>query len=527
MNLSTAPVKAAVKPGEAVHTRLRNPWLTIARVAWAALVTLALGLFVAGIPLFYFGEPFELVASRHASLLGLSTGFWLGFYLTRYIVTGLLFSSVAVLIFWHKSDDWMAMLISVLLVTYATWIYRATDMLASDPLWGYAVTLLDVAFGVLLLIFLYLFPNGQFVPRWTGVLAVVWGAWYVLEELFPTSSLAFGYTWPGTLSLLFTVGWVCTGIFSQVYRYARVSSPVERQQTKWVVLGLTAAFLGSVITEVSSLLVSPGYAGVLNSVIGSTMTHVLRLLLPLSIGIAILRYRLWDIDVVINRTLIYGTLTTLLAAAFAASAALIGQVSEIGFGEESKTLAVVVSAILVVTVFEPLRKAVDKGINKRFFPENVEIAREFVEFEPDVRSALSTTELLQTVVHRMCDLMSSRYGAILLDDGQGLFRAVEACNLEASSVPPQPLPEKMHNRWGHARTVRQGEEDLFAVLAPLHVPRVKRDQVIGILGLGPRERERGFSQDDASGLTAFGEKAGCAIYACQLHARSHEPPGVQ
>jgi hypothetical protein len=127
----------------------------------------------------------------------------------------------------------------------------------------------------------------------------------------------------------------------------------------------------------------------------------------------------------------------------------------------------------------------------------------------------------------MCDLMSSQYGAILLDDGKGVFRAVETCNLEASSVPPQPLPEKMHNRWGHVRTVRQSEADLFAVLAPLHVPRVKRDQVIGILGLGPRETERGFSQDDISGLTDFGEKAGRAIYACQLHAQNHEPPGVQ
>ena len=273
MNLPTVSVEAAVKLDEAVHTRLRNPWLTMARVAWAALVTLALGLFIGGIPLFYFGEPFELVASRHVSLLGLSTGFWLTFYLTRYIVTILLFSAVAILIFRYKSDDWMAMLISVLLVTYPVWTYRATDMLAGDPVWGYAVTLLDVVFGVLLLIFLYLFPNGQFVPRWTGLLAVVWGAWYVLEELFPTSPLAFGYTWPGTLSLLFTVGWVCTGIFAQIYRYARVSSPVERQQTKWVVFGLTAAFLGTVISEVVSILVSPGYAGVLNSAIGSTITH--------------------------------------------------------------------------------------------------------------------------------------------------------------------------------------------------------------------------------------------------------------
>jgi hypothetical protein len=416
----------------------------------------------------------------------------------------------------------MAMLISVLLVTYAIWTYRATDMLASDPVWGYAVSLLDVIFGILSLVCLYLFPNGKFVPRWTGVLAVVWGVWYVIGEFFPTSPLAFSYTWPGTLSLLFSVGWICTGIFSQIYRYGRVSSPVERQQTKWVVFGVTAAFLGWVGSEVLAMLISPGYAGVLNSAIGSTITQMLRLLLPLSIGIAILRHRLWDIDVVINRTLIYGTLTTLLAAVFAASVALIGQIGESGFGEDSKAVAVVVSAVLVVTVFEPLRKAVDKWINERLFPENVEIARDFVEFEPDVRSALSTTELLQTVVHRMCDLMSSQYGAILLDDGKGAFRAVETCNLETSSVPSLPLPEKMHNRWGDVRAVRQSEEDLFAVLAPLHIPRVKKDQVIGILGLGPREGERGFSHDDMAGLTDFGEKAGRAIYACQLHARNHE-----
>jgi hypothetical protein len=257
MNLPADPVRVPMKPSNETDTRLGNPWLTVARVTWVVLVALALGLVIAGIPLFYSGEPFRIVALVHEQFLGISTDFWLIFYVTRYIFIELVFFATAVLIFRHKSDDWMAMLVSVTLVTHGLGLFRATGMLADDPVWGFGTALVELLGDCLPFFFLYLFPDGRFVPRWTWLLAIVYSAWFVVDELFPASPLAFSHTWPESIYLPFVIGWVGSGIFSQVYRYVRVSGPLERQQVKWVVFGMVGAFLGWAVSEVLDSVVTP------------------------------------------------------------------------------------------------------------------------------------------------------------------------------------------------------------------------------------------------------------------------------
>ena len=101
-------------------------------------------------------------------------------------------------------------------------------------------------------------------------------------------------------------------IFSQIYRYRRVSTPVQRQQTKWIVLGVTAALVVVigilVIQAFVPYSVAPNLGG---DILFLTIWPIALLLIPLSIGFSILRYRLYDIDLLINRTLVYGTLTGL------------------------------------------------------------------------------------------------------------------------------------------------------------------------------------------------------------------------
>jgi hypothetical protein len=110
---------------------------------------------------------------------------------------------------------------------------------------------------------------------------------------------------------------VATLALVQLYRYRRISSPLERQQTKWVVFGLAvpcAVLVGGygllIIPVLADTSASTGasYQLAVGAFLGCTL-----LLIPLSFGFAMLRYRLWDIDILIRRTLVYGTLTIILA----------------------------------------------------------------------------------------------------------------------------------------------------------------------------------------------------------------------
>src|SRR5205085_3048656 len=106
-------------------------------------------------------------------------------------------------------------------------------------------------------------------------------------------------------------------IVVQPYRYRRVSSPLQRQQTKWAVYGATAGILVFLAWYVPPLAFPPlSQTGSFYSVFFNPVFTFLTLVFPICIGFAILRYRLWDIDILINRTLVYGTLTATLALVY-------------------------------------------------------------------------------------------------------------------------------------------------------------------------------------------------------------------
>jgi len=164
------------------------------------------------------------------------------------------------------------------------------------------------------------------------------------------------------LSLLGTL------VFAQIYRYVRVSGPVERLQSKWVIFGLTVAITVFVGTVLVSLIFpefrQPGIQGALYKLVSGTIINLSFLFVPLSIGVAVLRYRLWDIDVIINRALVYGSLTTVLAAVFAITdTLLLPLLVRSILGEDDPSLNAVIAALIIAVIFEPLRRRIKAGVN--------------------------------------------------------------------------------------------------------------------------------------------------------------------
>ena len=156
---------------------------------------------------------------------------------------------------------------------------------------------------------------------------------------------------------------------AQIYRYARVSGPVERQQTKWVVFGVAVAVVGTlatVFTVEAAVDLPPREVG--PRMLSMLLMDASGLMIPLSIGVAMLRSRLFDIDVVINRTLVYGSLTLMLALFyFGGVTATQALFSTLTGQQRLPQLAVVVSTLAIAALFNPLRRRVQAFIDRRFY----------------------------------------------------------------------------------------------------------------------------------------------------------------
>lgn len=388
-------------------TRLQGRWLAVARLAWIVITLFALALFFASVPPRYneFSHPDAPVLVGLARL-GLSTISYATIHIVLWVAYMLGFLVVALVIFRRKSNDWMALFVSFMLAMMGT-----TDIMDAlvnvHPQWGVAVDFLSALALIGLLLFLYVFPDGRFVPRWTGALAVVWTIY-----VFVTAPYA-PERWSPLLWALSSLFWFSTGVFAQVYRYRRAANLTQRQQTKWVVFGLTAAFFGffgSTLPDAFfSLRHQPGPAGVLFGMGWTFIFVVSILLLPLSIGFSILRYRLWDIDLIINRTLVYVPLTATLAGLYSASITLLQQVFIALTGNRSDA-AVVLTTLILVSVFTPIRTTLQDNVD-RHFKEPADPVKPLRVFAEQVRSRIFLIDVEQ-IIHRLLDAAVEGFDAV-------------------------------------------------------------------------------------------------------------------
>ncbi len=352
-----------------MSSTLSGRLLLSARVGWLVAFVVSVGLFFASIPAYY-----DKIVSFPAVRASLETSevsvqFYAICLLSIGFVSTVVWVAVAMIIFWSRADNWMAFFASLLLLTFGTSSLPPTlPALADQSFAAWLLIRLLALFGMVAFYTFYLlFPSGRFVPHWTRWAVVFLVAHETFFYLFPGSIFDFSRSLP-LLDFAMLTTFVCIAIGSQMYRYRYVSSPVERQQTKWVVFGLVSAGLGGGAIELPVAGSPLGQFGPLHALALEAGFFGALLLIPLSIGVAIVHDRLWDIDIVIRRTLVYSILTASLALVYfggvtvteAAFRALTGQ-------EEQPQLAIVVSTLVIAALFNPLRRRIKSLIDKRFY----------------------------------------------------------------------------------------------------------------------------------------------------------------
>jgi hypothetical protein len=419
------PTGFAGSPHAPTSAALSGRRLFWARVGWLVILVLYIGLFSASIPVYYdwlinFGHPDLHRATLRTSLeaAGISIDSYARYELSISVTSAIVCSVVSVAIFWRRSDDWMALLTGLGLLAFG--IFFRTDgptaLVQQYPAVSLPVNLLALFGSMSFILFLYLFPSGRFVPRWTRWIPTLWGMHEIAYYFFPNSVFNISRKFP-LLDLLVLVGFFCIGVGAQIYRYRHVSGRVERQQTKWVVFGMVSAALGGLAFRLP-LSISPTlrtFASPYASFAFEAAVTGFLLLIPLSIGIAILRYHLWHIDIIINRTLVYGALTASLATVYFGGVAAVQAIFRTLTGQqEQPQLAIVVSTLVIAALFNPLRRRIQSFIDRRFYRRKYDARKTLEAFSAKIRDETDLEALSDDLVGVVRETMQPTHVSLWL-----------------------------------------------------------------------------------------------------------------
>lgn len=404
--------------------RLQGAWLILARSLWVLIALLALSIMIVGLPAYFVFLHSACLNQVACAVNGaltpedMGTLHRLGISLDAYVicmtilnaVSSLFWTATGWLIFWRKSNARMALLCALFLVTFSLALGIGDALALISPAWFVPVKLIRFVGDTLIIFIFALFPDGRFIPGWARWLALFYLVPNTLSELTPPGSPFNSSTLSGAFFLLLTVFF----LGAQIYRYRRVSNLTQRQQTRWVVFGFTMMVVGflalfvpylifPVLSQPGSvwdLYVSPG-------VIVATLT------IPVSIGIAILRSRLWDIDIIINRALVYGTLTLFLALVYAGLIlglqALLGAIIR-----QNSAVAIVISTLAIYALFQPLRRRIQNLIDRRFYRHKYDAHRTLAAFSATLRSEVDLSQLSEQLLSIVEETMQPAHVSLWL-----------------------------------------------------------------------------------------------------------------
>jgi hypothetical protein len=383
-------------------TRLSGNRLTIARALWLVLTSIYLVILVGASPYYWnllLRDPYELKDSL--AQIGLTLQFFVVYVSVLNYLVIVVLMVMAFLIFARKSDDWMALLVSLMMVAICAVTLPITGVLAESgtvlALFYHALRALGVGIGLAVL---FTFPDGRFMPGWTSYLLALWFlnglSWLLFPQLAPRAVPADMETAEQLGVLALTLCWFGAGLFAQIYRFNRVTDPLQRQQTKWVVFGFSMFTVGMFAVSLPILLVpalrQPGPELMTYLLIEIPFVLFCLTLVPLTIMVSILRYQLWDIDALIRRTLAYTVLTVTLAVLYFACVLVLQAMFNWIFGR-SDNLALVGSTLAIAALFNPLRGRIQANIDRRFYRQKYDAEKLVRSFGASLRDEVEIDQL--------------------------------------------------------------------------------------------------------------------------------------
>jgi signal transduction histidine kinase len=340
---------------------------------------------------------------------------------------------------------------------------------------------------------LLLFPNGKLPSnRWRPVawMTVLGMAAVMLSRALhpgPVESwgpeinpLTFGIS-PGFLEVVLNLGTLLlivamiASIIALIGRFRR-SRGVERQQIKWLVYAGMIMVLGFVVT---GILWFSFPANPLVQELSIVLTGVTVLIIGVGAGVAIARYNLYDIDLIINRTLVYVTLTAVIIVLYAVLVGGVGALMQ----AQSNWIVALAATVVVAILFQPLRERLQKGVNRLLYGQRDEPFEVLSDLGQRLEGTLSPDMVYPTLVETVADTLKLPYAAIAVQGEAGL-RLADSYGRPVGDLIVFPL-------------TYQGE-------------------MIGQLEVAPRRPGESLSEADMRLLRNIASQAGTAVHAVQL-----------
>lgn len=463
---------------------ITSKWLLRVRAVWIALIVILFITFLASIPGAYrmlttvcgdgqieclsWGQP----TSTHMTALAdysISLQTFAIFNLAIYVAVSLFCWGAGLLVLQHRSRDWYGLLVSYLLIALAS---GGPSFVLSS---GLEYTNMPDSLGVLsvftifplylaLSLFFQTFPDGRIYPRWVtvGTLLILlnYVAWIAPAPL----NIEFWSPISAGLWLLFVYG---SHVVIQGYRYRYYYSTEQRQQTKWLVYGYGIALTSAIG---SGIFFEPALSKLLEGLITAFGFY---LPIAVAVTIALLRYRLWDIDIIINRTLVYGLLSGITIILYVLIVGGLGALA----GNNRSVLISLLGTGAIAVLFQPLKENIQRAINRLMF---------------------GNRDDPMTVV----DQLSKGLEAIPSQEA-ALLHLVEttAKTLKLPCVDIERTKGKMNISYGHKRS------DM------MHFPLIYQAQIIGHLNVTSRSPGELLNGADRLVLENVARQASNIVYA--------------
>lgn len=424
-------------------------WLRPFRLAWLLLALLVTAVVLPGLAAYYA----YLVSFYTDSFadIGLAPQRYAAYVVLLDTAVFLVHLLLAALIVRRRPHDGMALLTAVTLTANSAVIPIATfvHVLTHQTLFqaaSYLVLYLGLVTSVWML---YLFPDGRFVPRWTKVTAVIW-ALLILPPLTLPGSILDMSRWPWPVQAGLLLFWCGVGVWAQLDRYEHVADPTQKQQIKWAALGLLAA-AAAPFTYTFLLFISPAVdvphvpnlfqqrlgtelftALVTVRFVGLTAARLFSLLFPFSFAIAILRYRLWDIDLLLNRTLVYSLLSIFIIGAYV----LLVGVAGVIFPLQNNSLLTIAATGLIAILFQPLRARLQARVNVWIYGETEDPMTALAKLGAQLEATAVPAQTLPALLETIAQSLPAPYAAIAMPTHTQIIASVG----RPTAVTPHPFP---------------------------------------------------------------------------------------
>jgi hypothetical protein len=418
--------KAALTQAGFFEGTFSRRWLNPARAAWIVLACAVILLNWYGLFLiirmtatacnfepcysYYQITPRSLAELQAA---GMNVGFVIAVRLASSLFSVLAWTMVGLVLFWRRSAEKPVYFVSLMLITLGSAAFgpmAAVDEMNVPVLQDLAQIILVI--GQISFVFLYIFPDGRFYPSWTRVLALIWTAAWV-PALFSRAYNPFDSFLQPVIFTLF----IASVIAAQGLRFRSITDPLLRQQVKWVIYSTILAFSFFLIYLTVIGLLDPNNEKILFATLAELVLAVVMGGIPLSMGIAMLRYRLWDIDFLIRRTLGYAVVTLVLAGIYAAVVIVLQTLLRGLIGQESQT-AVTVSTLAIATLFHPLRVRVQQIIDRRFYRARYDAQQILESFNAASRSEVNLENLSSQLLNAADETMQPVTVSLWLKKGR-------------------------------------------------------------------------------------------------------------